>query len=85
MADLPDQHARQNIDALLAAAGWAVRDYKVFDPSAALGVALREVLLKSGRYDDTPFNQKGVPGKAHQLFGGPLPKLLEELNEALAA
>jgi type I restriction enzyme R subunit len=35
--------------------------------------------------DDTPFNQEGGLGKAHQLFGDPLPKLLEELNEALAA
>jgi type I restriction enzyme R subunit len=35
--------------------------------------------------DDTPFNQEGGLGKAHQLFGDQLPKLLEELNEALAA
>ena len=35
--------------------------------------------------DYTPFNQEGGLGKAHQLFGDHLPKLLEELNEALAA
>jgi type I restriction enzyme R subunit len=35
--------------------------------------------------DYTPFNQEGGLGKAHQLFGDQLPKLLEELNEALAA
>lgn len=35
--------------------------------------------------DYTPFNQEGGLGKAHQLFGDGLPKLLEELNEALAA
>jgi type I restriction enzyme R subunit len=35
--------------------------------------------------DYTPFNQAGGLGKAHQLFGGQLPKLLEKLNEALAA
>jgi type I restriction enzyme R subunit len=33
----------------------------------------------------SPFNQRGGLGKAHQLFGAELPKLLEELNEVLAA
>jgi type I restriction enzyme R subunit len=33
----------------------------------------------------SPFNQRGGLGKAHKLFGEQLPKLLEELNEALAA
>ena len=33
----------------------------------------------------SPFNQLGGLGKAHQLFGEQLPKLLDELNEALAA
>jgi type I restriction enzyme R subunit len=30
-------------------------------------------------------NQHGGLGKAHQLFGEQLPKLLDELNEVLAA
>lgn len=33
----------------------------------------------------SPFNHRGGLGKAHQLFGEQLPKLLDELNEALAA
>ena len=33
----------------------------------------------------SPFNQRGGLGKAHQLFGDQLPKLLDELNEVLAA
>jgi type I restriction enzyme R subunit len=33
----------------------------------------------------SPFNQRGGLGKAHQLFGDQLPKLLDELNDALAA
>ena len=33
----------------------------------------------------TPFNQEGGLGKARPLFGEQLPKLLEDLNEALAA
>jgi len=32
-----------------------------------------------------PFSQRGGLGKAHQLFGEQLPKLLDELNEVLAA
>jgi type I restriction enzyme R subunit len=35
--------------------------------------------------DLSPFNQRGGLGKAHQLFGAQLPKLLDELNSVLAA
>ena len=47
----PEQQARQQIDAMLVASGWIVQDYKAFNPSAARGIALREVPLKSGRCD----------------------------------
>ena len=47
----PEQLARHQIDALLAAAGWAVQDYSSYAPAAARGIALREVPLKSGRCD----------------------------------
>ena len=33
----------------------------------------------------SPFNQRGGLGKAHQLFGEQMPKLLDELNTVLAA
>ena len=36
-------------------------------------------------FDYAPFSQRGGLGKAHQLFGKELSKLLDELNEALAA
>lgn len=36
-------------------------------------------------FDYAPFNQHGGRGKAHQLFGGSLPALLDELNEVMAA
>jgi type I restriction enzyme R subunit len=51
MPDLPEQQARANIDAMLAAAGWTVQDYKAFNPSVSTGIALCEVPLKSGRCD----------------------------------
>ena len=47
----PEQLARQQIDALLTAAGWVVQDYVAYAPTAARGIALREVPLKSGRCD----------------------------------
>ena len=48
MPDLPpEKKAREQIDAMLTASGWALQDYKAFNPSAARGIALREVPLKS--------------------------------------
>jgi len=41
--------------------------------------------IEANDFDYAPFNQRGGLGKAHQLFGGDLPKLLDELNEVLAA
>lgn len=35
----PEQRAREEIDRLLAAAGWVVQDFKQADIHAALGVA----------------------------------------------
>jgi len=35
--------------------------------------------------DLSPFNQQGGLGKAYQIFGEQLPKLMDELNEVLAA
>lgn len=48
---MPEAQARVTIDAMLAAAGWAIQDYNVFNPAAARGIALREVPLESGRCD----------------------------------
>ena len=36
-------------------------------------------------FEYTPFGERGGLGKAHQLFGEQLPKLLDELNAVLAA
>ncbi len=41
--------------------------------------------IEADDFDYAPFNQRGGLGKAHQLFGHDLPKLLDELNEVLAA
>ncbi|MFO1244399.1 MAG: type I restriction-modification enzyme R subunit C-terminal domain-containing protein [Ramlibacter sp.] len=44
----PEARARANIDALLAAAGWAVQDLKHANLHAARGVAIREFPLNPG-------------------------------------
>jgi type I restriction enzyme R subunit len=44
----PEERARQTIDQLLTAAGWAVQDVKQADLHAARGVALREFPLNEG-------------------------------------
>ena len=51
MAPEPEKEARGQIDRLLTAAGWAVQDYRAFNPAAARGIALREVPLQSGQCD----------------------------------
>jgi len=41
--------------------------------------------IETNDFNYAPFSQRGGLGKAHQLFGSKLPKLLDELNEVLAA
>jgi len=42
----PEQKARQQIDSMLIASGWAIQNYTQFNPNAAPGVALCEVPVK---------------------------------------
>ena len=44
----PKQKARENIDKQLQQAGWIVQDYKAINPSAGLGIAVREYPTESG-------------------------------------
>jgi type I restriction enzyme R subunit len=43
------------------------------------------ITIERDDLDLSPFSQRGGLGKAHQLFGDQLPKLLDELNEVLTA
>ena len=43
------------------------------------------ISIEPNDFNYAPFSQRGGLGKAHQLFGPELPKLLDELNEVLAA
>ncbi|MBI3843801.1 MAG: DEAD/DEAH box helicase family protein [Planctomycetes bacterium] len=51
MAESPEGKARELIDSMLVASGWAVQDYKQYNPAESPGIALREVPLKSGTCD----------------------------------
>lgn len=48
---LNEVQSRRNIDRQLTESGWAVQDYADIDPTAALGVAVREFPLASGFAD----------------------------------
>jgi type I restriction enzyme R subunit len=45
----------------------------------------KSLAIEQSDFDEVPFNRMGGLGKVHQLFGDRLPKLLDELNERLAA
>src|SRR5476649_1814399 len=48
MPDTPEQRARREIDADLAAAGWLVQDRADLDLTAGRGIAVREFPMKPG-------------------------------------
>lgn len=48
---LPEESARQGIDARLEQAGWVVQDLKKVNPMASLGVAVREYPTSTGPVD----------------------------------
>ena len=57
----PEERARQHIDHLLQAAGWAVQDLGAFNPGAGPGQAVREVPTSAGPADYVLFvNRKPV-------------------------
>jgi type I restriction enzyme R subunit len=58
----PEEKARQKIDQLLEAAGWAVQDVQQLNLGASLGVAVREFPLKSGEADYLLFIDREAAG-----------------------
>ena len=57
----PEQQARENIDKQLEQSGWFVQDFKELNPSASLGVAVREYPTESGSADYILFVDSGDP------------------------
>lgn len=58
----PEQKARDNIDAQLEQAGWAVQDANKIDLSAGLGIAVREYQTDAGPADYALFVDKKALG-----------------------
>ena len=58
----PEQIARDEIDARLAAAGWSVQPNKAIDHTLAKGVAIREYQTSIGPADYVLFGDKRAVG-----------------------
>ena len=58
----PEAKARQNIDRLLAAAGWTIQDRKQMNLGESLGVAVREFPMSSGPTDYLLFVDRRAVG-----------------------
>jgi type I restriction enzyme R subunit len=74
----PEQRAREQIDALLRAAGWVIQDMAELNRNAAEGVAAREFPMAGGPCDYLLF----VGGKACGVIGA---EIVESLQAALEA
>lgn len=51
----PEQKTREAIDAKLSQSGWIIQDVKTFNPTASLGIAVREFPTSTGPVDYTLF------------------------------
>ena len=58
----PEEKARDIIDNLLELAGWRVQDLKDYDPTQALGIAVREFPFESGEGDYALFVDRKAVG-----------------------
>lgn len=58
----PEEKARQKIDRMLEASGWAVQDLRQLNLGASLGIAVREFPLKSGTADYLLFVDRKAVG-----------------------
>jgi len=58
----PEEKARGEIDRRLQAAGWKVQNLQQFDPSAGLGIAVREFPLATGEADYLLFVDRKAVG-----------------------
>lgn len=58
----PEQKAREIIDNKLSLAGWIIQDLKDFNPSASLGIAVREYPTESGEADYILFLERKPVG-----------------------
>ena len=65
----PEARARENIDAQLVEAGWAVQNHKDLDLSAGRGVAVREFPLAHGAADYLLYVNRRAVGVVEAING----------------
>ena len=81
----PEQQARQTIDAMLTAAGWAVQDRKTLNLAAAPGVAVRELWTGAGPGDYLLFLGNRLVGVLEAKRAGTTLSDVEAQTSAYAA
>jgi type I restriction enzyme R subunit len=82
----PEEKARRKIDQLLEAAGWAVQEREQLNLSASLGVAVRDLSLKTGPADYVLFvDGKPVGVIEAKPFGDTLSGVAEQSGGYLAS
>jgi type I restriction enzyme, R subunit len=82
----PEARARERIDALLTAAGWAVQDREDINLGAALGVAVREYPLPAGPCDYLLFIDRRACGVVEaKPEGQTLTGVAEQSGDYMAA
>lgn len=84
-ADLPEQQARRQIDAMLVAAGWDVQDRAMMNLAAAPGVAIREFQTKAGPADYLLFLRNQLVGVIEAKRAGVSLSSVEAQTRAYAA
>ncbi len=82
----PEKRARKLIDIQLEKAGWKVQNYKEINPSAGLGIAVREFPLKSGYADYLLFiNRQAIGVVEAKKAGVTLSGVAEQSDKYLNA
>jgi len=82
----PEERARQKIDQLLEAAGWIVQDYRQVNLRASLGVAVRDLPLKTGPADYVLFVDARPAGVIEaKPFGTTLSGVAEQSGDYLTS
>jgi len=84
MPTTPEQRARQQIDALLTASGWAVQDRRAINLAAAPGVAVREFHTTAGPADYMLFLGNQLAGVIEAKKAGDTLSTVEAQTRAYA-
>ncbi|GAF73846.1 unnamed protein product, partial [marine sediment metagenome] len=81
----PEEEARQKIDRMLEASGWAVQDLRQLNLGASRGVAVREFPLKSGAADYLLFVDRQAAGVVEaKPIGTTLSGVAEQTGDYMA-